>query len=96
MEEVYRTHTLTVFPAKAGTQGYREIFEKRPCVYLLASRRNGTLYVGVIGDLARRVEGHRSGAVSGFTRKYGVYSQLDRGRDAARTADQEAAPRLEN
>ena len=47
-------------------------FEKRPCVYILASRRNGTLYVGVTGDLARRVEQHRSGAVSSFTRDYGV------------------------
>ena len=47
--------------------------EKRPCVYILASRRNGTLYVGATSDLARRVEGHRSGAVSGFTRDYRVY-----------------------
>jgi putative endonuclease len=49
------------------------MFEKRPCVYILASRRNGTLYVGVTSDLAHRVEGHRSGAVPGFTRRYGVY-----------------------
>jgi len=46
----------------------------RPCVYILASRRNGTLYVGVTSDLARRVEQHRTGAVSNFTRKYGVYT----------------------
>jgi putative endonuclease len=49
------------------------MFEKRPCVYILASRRNGTIYVGVTSDLARRIEAHRSGAVAGFTRKYGVY-----------------------
>jgi len=49
------------------------IFEERPCVYILASQRNGTLYIGVTSDLAWRVEGHRSGAVSSFTRKYGVY-----------------------
>lgn len=48
--------------------------EKRPCVYILASRRNGTLYIGVTSDLARRIEAHRSGGVSGFTRKYGVYT----------------------
>jgi putative endonuclease len=48
-------------------------FERRPCVYILASRRNGTLYIGVISDLARRIEQHRSGAISSFTRKYGVY-----------------------
>jgi putative endonuclease len=47
--------------------------EKRPCVYILASRRNGTLYVGVTSDLARRIEQHRSGAISSFTRKYEVY-----------------------
>jgi putative endonuclease len=47
--------------------------EKRPCVYILASRRNGTLYVGVTSDLARRIEQHRSGAVSSFTRDYRVY-----------------------
>jgi len=44
--------------------------EKRPCVYLLASRMNGTLYTGVTSDLVKRVWQHRSGAVEGFTRKY--------------------------
>jgi putative endonuclease len=48
-------------------------FEKRPCVYIPASRRNGTLYVGITSDLARRIEQHRLGAVSSFTRKYSVY-----------------------
>jgi putative endonuclease len=43
------------------------------CVYMLASRPRGTLYVGVTGDLVRRVWEHRSGAVPGFTRRYGVY-----------------------
>jgi putative endonuclease len=42
-------------------------------VYILASRRNGTLYVGVTSDLARRVSEHRSGAVAGFVRDYGVH-----------------------
>jgi putative endonuclease len=46
--------------------------DRRPCVYILAGRRNGTLYVGVTSDLARRVSEHRSGAVDGFTRDYGV------------------------
>jgi putative endonuclease len=46
--------------------------DKRPCVYVLASKRNGTLYVGVTSDLGRRVSEHRSGAVQGFTRDYGI------------------------
>ncbi|HVC53631.1 MAG TPA: GIY-YIG nuclease family protein [Stellaceae bacterium] len=49
------------------------MIEKRSCVYILASRRNGTLYVGVTSDLVRRVAQHRSQAVAGFTRDYGVY-----------------------
>ena len=43
-------------------------------VYMLASRRNGTLYVGMTDDLVRRVWQHKSGIVGGFTKKYGVNS----------------------
>jgi putative endonuclease len=41
-------------------------------VYILASRRNGTLYTGMTDDIARRVWEHKSGVVPGFTKKYGV------------------------
>jgi putative endonuclease len=41
-------------------------------VYVLASRQDGTLYVGVTNDLVRRVAEHREGAIAGFTAKYGV------------------------
>ena len=41
-------------------------------VYMLASRRNGTLYVGVTNDLLRRVAEHKDKIVPGFTRKHGV------------------------
>lgn len=48
--------------------------EKRPAVYVLASRRNGTLYVGVTSDLVRRVWEHKQDLVEGFTRRYGVHT----------------------
>ena len=43
-------------------------------VYILASGRGGTLYVGVTNDLIRRANEHREGNVAGFTKKYGVKS----------------------
>ena len=43
-----------------------------PCVYILASKRNGALYVGVTSDLPQRVWLHKNGAYDGFTKKYGV------------------------
>jgi putative endonuclease len=46
---------------------------KIPCVYLLASRRNGTLYVGVTSDLIKRVWQHKNDLVEGFTKRYGVH-----------------------
>jgi len=46
---------------------------KQPCVYILASERNGTLYIGVSGDLARRMWEHRHAQVKGFTHKHGVH-----------------------
>ncbi|MEQ9225653.1 MAG: GIY-YIG nuclease family protein [Parvibaculum sp.] len=42
-------------------------------VYILASRKHGTLYVGVTNDIARRVDEHRNGIASGFTKKYRVH-----------------------
>ena len=46
---------------------------KKPHVYILASKRNGTLYTGVTSNLAQRVEQHKNDAVDGFTRHYGVH-----------------------
>lgn len=47
---------------------------KQPAVYILASRHNGTLYIGVTSDLVKRVWQHRNDLVEGFTKKYGVHT----------------------
>jgi putative endonuclease len=46
---------------------------KTPCVYILASGRNGTLYLGVTSELFERVGVHRQDLIDGFTKKYGVH-----------------------
>ena len=45
---------------------------RQPCVYILASKRNGTLYVGVTSDLRKRVWQHRQHVLPGFTAKYAI------------------------
>ena len=45
---------------------------KQPVVYLMASRRNGTLYAGVTSDLIKRVWQHKNHVAEGFTEKYDV------------------------
>ena len=46
---------------------------KQPCVYILASQRNGTLYIGVTSDLIMRVYQHRNDLVDGFSKRYAVH-----------------------
>ena len=48
---------------------YREDFQ--PAVYIMANRRNGTLYTGITSDLPQRAWQHREGAGAGFTMRYG-------------------------
>jgi putative endonuclease len=45
----------------------------QPCAHILASRRNGTAYVGVTNDLSRRLWEHKNDVVAGFTRQYRVH-----------------------
>ena len=45
---------------------------RQPCVYILASKRNGTLYIGVTAELIQRLHQHRIGAAPGFTKDYQV------------------------
>ena len=46
---------------------------RQPCVYILASARNGTLYTGVTSDLLKRAWEHKSDLVEGFTKRYAVH-----------------------
>ena len=57
---------------RAGKGIQTTAMHERYAVYILASRRNGTLYSGITSDLVRRMEQHKSLAVPGFTRKYNV------------------------
>jgi putative endonuclease len=46
---------------------------KQPAVYILASKRNGTLYIGVTSDLVKRIWEHKNNMVEGFTKRYGIH-----------------------
>ena len=47
---------------------------KQPCIYILASKKLGTLYIGVTSDLIKRVWEHKNDAVTGFTKQYEVHT----------------------
>jgi|TARA_R100000152_G_C6761479_1_gene185604 putative endonuclease len=63
---------IGIIPAQAGIQ-YKPVM-KHPCVYILASRRNGTLYTGVTSGLIGRVWQHKNGQGSRFTAEYRVHT----------------------
>ena len=48
----------------------------QPCVYMMASGRNGTLYIGVTSDLLSRVWQHKNNVVEGFTKKYEAHQLI--------------------
>jgi putative endonuclease len=73
---------------------------KQPAVYILAGKRNGTLYVGVTSDLKKRAWEHKNDQVDGFAKKYDVhdlvyYELHEKVSDNTREADKEMEPGLE-
>jgi putative endonuclease len=46
---------------------------KQPAVYIMASKKNGTLYAGVTSNLVKRIWEHKNNMVEGFTKRYGVH-----------------------
>jgi putative endonuclease len=72
---------------------------KQPAVYILASKQNGTLYIGVTSDLQKRVWEHKNDFVEGFTKRYGVhrlvYYELHTDMISAITTVKEMEPGME-
>ena len=65
--------TLNLFQGPFFVTRCRMTFERQPCVYILASKSRGTLYLGVTSDLIKRLFQHREGINGGFTSKYCVH-----------------------
>ena len=61
---------LGVIPVKTGIQVK---MSKQPAVYILASKRNGTLYTGVTSNLQKRAWQHKNDLTAGFTKQYAVH-----------------------
>jgi putative endonuclease len=60
--------------SKGLIRGYKgERMHKQPCVYILARKRNGTLYLGVTSNLIQRVYQHRNNQVDGFSKQFNVH-----------------------
>jgi len=49
------------------------MMKKQPAVYILASKQNGTLYIGVTSELAKRAWTHKNNVIEGFTKRYSVH-----------------------
>ncbi|MCC2111867.1 MAG: GIY-YIG nuclease family protein [Hyphomicrobiales bacterium] len=81
----------THLPRECG-EPLAEATSIRPCVYILASRKHGTLYIGPTSNVRERLDQHRSGSVRSFTHKYRVsrlvyvefYETLDEARSRER------------
>ena len=62
---------MSVIPAKAGIQSKK--VNKQPAVYILASKRNGTLYIGVTSNLIKRAWEHKNNLVEAFSKRCDVH-----------------------
>jgi putative endonuclease len=69
-----RVKPFAVIPADAGIH-YGDMWnmDKQPAVYILASKRRGTLYVGVTSDLVKRIWEHKTDVIVGFTKRYEIH-----------------------
>ena len=65
--------TLNVFQGPFCSTFQRVRDEKTPCVYILASKHYGSLYIGVTSDLLKRLSQHRGGMTPGHASKYAIY-----------------------
>jgi putative endonuclease len=63
--------SLPSFRRKPESRG--PTVHRQPAVYILSSKRNGTLYIGVTSELAKRVWQHKNDVVDGFTKRYSVH-----------------------
>ena len=59
--------------SRAGSGIQVSSVNKQPAVYILASKRNGTLYIGVTSELVKRIWEHKNNMVEGFTKRYNVH-----------------------
>jgi putative endonuclease len=73
MGELFRARGYNSPSFRRKPESREATVDKRPAVYILASKRNGTLYIGVTSNLAGRIWQHKNNMEEGFTRRYGVH-----------------------
>ena len=67
-------HSVIPAPVQTGSRNSSgRIMNKQPCTYIIASARNGTLYIGVTSNLVQRIWQHKNSMTKGFAQKYNVH-----------------------